>query len=689
MYALPNVPLASKYWPFRGGLNLVSPSITIPAGFLRSSSNVEVGVEGGYVTTQGYERYDGQAKPSDGAYYTVAATITGSYALGNTLTGASSGATGTIIAVVTGTSAYFVLTQVVGAFTSGENLQIAAVTIATASAGSVQGAAPTAALDATYKNLAADVYRALIAAVPGSGSVLGVWKYNDNVYAVRNNAGGTAAVMHKATTSGWSAVNLGREVAFTSGGTYEIAVGDVITGATSAATATITKVVLSSGSWAAGTAAGYLYFASQTGTFQAENLDVPGHANSATIAGNSSAITLSPSGRFEFINYNFGGAASSQKMYGCDGVNKAFEFNGTAFAWIRTGMATDAPDHIAAFKLQLFLGFDASLQHSAITDPFTWSAILGAGELAMGENITNIVNAPGGTDSGALVITTRNKTKVLYGNSSSDWNLIDFNPDAGALAYTAQFTAGRMVWLDDRGITDMQTSQAFGNFHGADLSQLVSPYIKALRSTAIAACVVREKNQYRLFFSGGAALYTTFVGGKVAGVMPIALTNPVACICSLEAGDGVEETFFGSTNGMVYQMEKGTSHDGEAIAWSAELAYNHFGSPRQLKTFRSAGVEVSGSGYCAFTLGYNVGYGSSELPQGATTSLSATLNTANWDTFIWDAFYWDGQTLSPSFANLDGTAENISLVFAGSSDEYQPITFNGAVVDFSPRRMLR
>jgi hypothetical protein len=43
MYALPNVPLASKYWPFRGGLNLVSPSITIPAGFLRSSSNVEVG----------------------------------------------------------------------------------------------------------------------------------------------------------------------------------------------------------------------------------------------------------------------------------------------------------------------------------------------------------------------------------------------------------------------------------------------------------------------------------------------------------------------------------------------------------------------------------------------------------------------------------------------------------------------
>jgi hypothetical protein len=635
-------------------------------------------------TTAGYERFDGRSKPSDAAYYIVAATITGSYAVGNTLTGVTSAATGVIVAA---TTTYFVLTKVVGAFVSGENLQIAAVTIAVAAADGLQGGASTAALDATYKNLAADSYRTDITTVTGAGSILGVHKFNDTVYAVRNNAVNTAAVLFKATTSGWSAVNLGRELAFTNGTTALVA-GATITGATSGATAVLGKVLVTSGTLAGGTGVGYFYFASQTGTFQAENVNVAG-VNKGTIAGNSTAITLSPSGRFEFINYNFGGTSATLKMYGCDGVNKAFEFDGTTFAWIRTGMTVDTPTHIAAFKLQLFLSFDASVQHSAITNPFSWSAIFGSGELAMGENVTNFVIAPGGSDGGAMVITTRNKTKILYGNSSSDWNLVDFNPEAGALAYTGLFAAGRMVWLDDRGITDMQTAQAFGNFRGSDLSALVSPYIKALRSTAIAACVVREKNQYRLFFSGGAALYVTFIQSKVAGIMPISLANPATCVCSLEANDGVEETFFGSNNGYVYQMEKGTSHDGEAISWSAELAYNHFGSPRQLKQFRKAVVEVSGQGYCAFTLGYNVGYGTSELPQGASANLTATLNTANWDTFVWDAFYWDGQTLSPSEANLDGVAENISLVFAGSSDEYQPITLNGAILDYSPRRMMR
>ncbi len=74
-------------------------------------------------------------------------------------------------------------------------------------------------------------------------------------------------------------------VAFTSGGTYTPVVGDACTGATSGATATIGGVRLVTGSWAAGTAAGILYFTAKSGTFQAENVDITGHANAFTIAG--------------------------------------------------------------------------------------------------------------------------------------------------------------------------------------------------------------------------------------------------------------------------------------------------------------------------------------------------------------------------------------------------------------------
>ena len=71
-------------------------------------------------------------------------------------------------------------------------------------------------------------------------------------------------------------------LAFTSGGTYEVVPGDVITGATSGATGIIRAVELTSGTWAGGNAAGNFYLASQTGTFQGENLDVRTNSNVAT-----------------------------------------------------------------------------------------------------------------------------------------------------------------------------------------------------------------------------------------------------------------------------------------------------------------------------------------------------------------------------------------------------------------------
>lgn len=73
-------------------------------------------------------------------------------------------------------------------------------------------------------------------------------------------------------------------VDFTSGGTYEVVVGNTIEGATSGATAVVADIVLDSGTWAGGDAAGHFHVKNQTGTFQAENLDVGANPNVATIA---------------------------------------------------------------------------------------------------------------------------------------------------------------------------------------------------------------------------------------------------------------------------------------------------------------------------------------------------------------------------------------------------------------------
>jgi hypothetical protein len=81
---------------------------------------------------------------------------------------------------------------------------------------------------------------------------------------------------------------------FTSGGAYEVLVGNTLTGATSGATAVVSEIILSGGTWAGADAAGTFYFSSQVGTFVAENLnDAVGGADVCTIAGDSTPVDCS------------------------------------------------------------------------------------------------------------------------------------------------------------------------------------------------------------------------------------------------------------------------------------------------------------------------------------------------------------------------------------------------------------
>lgn len=66
---------------------------------------------------------------------------------------------------------------------------------------------------------------------------------------------------------------LAKVIAFTSGGTTELKAGDKLHGNTSDATAIVQQVIVDTGSWAAGDAAGWLVLrpGTMSGTFQAES----------------------------------------------------------------------------------------------------------------------------------------------------------------------------------------------------------------------------------------------------------------------------------------------------------------------------------------------------------------------------------------------------------------------------------
>lgn len=587
---------------FVGGLNTTAPNLVGEPGTLQLSNNFEADVTGGYRRIDGYERYDGHPEPHEQEHYTLVGTLSGSYTVGDTLTGDTSGATSIIIG---DTDDGYVVCKITGTYVA-EDVSISGVVIGATTGTTYSGATETIQENSTYKNRVADAYRSDISPVPGGGDILGVWVYNDTLYAFRNTADNTECKMYKATTSGWSLVT---------------------------------------------------------------------------------TPTLGPSVRYEFINHNFGGAAGAVKMYGCDGANKAFVFDGTTFTQITTGMSPDTPSHIAAHSGHLFLSFGGSVQHSAIGDPSSWTPVLGAGEISIGDDVTSLVPQIGTQNTASLLITNRNSSYMLYGTSSSDWNLVNIQTEAGAIAYTVQ-QLNTAYMLDDRGIARLDMTISFGNFERGTISRNIQDWIRERRTKAVASCVVREKNQYRLFFSNGEGLYLT-VDGESAWFMPVTFVRPVSCICSAEFSDGSERVFFGDADGYVNRLDVGTSFDGDAIESELLFRYNHIKSPRINKRYRRLSIDIVGDGYSNIDIGYKIGYGSADISQPDTIQKEVINSTRGWDAFTWDQFTWDATESSSYVTRMTGTGENFALNILSSSDEYKSYTVTGGVVNYSFRRRLR
>ena len=673
-------PTRYDMFQLAGGLDQVTPTLMLPPGVARQAVNFECSITGGYTRIQGYERYDGHARPSDAIYLVLSCTITGAIAVGDTVTGATLGGTGKVIAR---SGSDVIITRQTGSFQLGEVLNVSAAPQATVTG--VAGAVADGLSDATYKNLAADEYRASIAAVPGSGSILGLCYYNDKLYAFRNNAGGTAANMYVQSAAGWAQIVFGEEVSFTNANT-SLGEGDTLT--QGGVTATVARLVVETGTLLSGTNTGRLIITGRTGGNFAAGAATSTGGGSLTLSGAQATITLPAGGKYRFQVANFGASAANRSMYGVNGVGRAFEFDGVNLVPIATGMADDTPDHIAVHKQHLFLAFGYSLQFSGVGNPFGWTPVVGAGEIGLLDDITNLKVLTGDQNSGALLVTSKNEISILYGSSSADFALTSFNSGAGARPDTAQ-NLDQAYLLNDFGVTALAPAQDFGNFAASTLTQNIRPHLVPRTPLAAASCVQREKGQYRLFFSDGTGLYSTIKNGQYAGSMPVEFPNTVTAICEGFDPVGNSTSYFGSTNGMVYELDVGTSFDGEPINSTLQFVFNSIKSSRTLKRYRKASIELSGSSYIAFDVGYDLGYKSLEVAQPLNQSYAQFLRLSYWDSFTWDSFVWDGSDVVPGEIYLDGTAENISFKFSSLTDLVESFTINSITTHFTPQRGIR
>ena len=684
----------SDYYHLAGGLNTIQTPLQLQPGELIACLNYECRTLGGYRRFQGYERYDGHPAPSSAQFWQLEYTLSGTNpTVGQTITGGTSGATGVLLAAPatdpsTG-NLYLILGSLSGTFVVGESVKVSATVFGTTTTIAQQGGGPTDALRVSYSTLAQAAYRTLIQPVPGSGPVLGVAIYKGNVYAFRNNSGGTAAVMYKATSSGWSAIGTYYKQRFNTG-TGIIVEGNTITGATSGATAVVRRQVVQTGAWnssGSGAAAGFLILTNITGTFTAtENLKVGGTVQ-ATATTVPTTQPILPGGQYEFRENNFYGDSVTDRLYGVDGVNYGFEYQDSPefFCQIETGNTPDTPNHLAAHRGRLWYSFvGGSAQESSVNNPCAWSALTGAAEFGIGADITGFMEEL----QNSLMVFSAARINIIQGDTPNQTLALE-SINCGARPYTIQRLA-LATFLDNRGFSTLQQTLQYGNFTYATISQKVQNLIASITQNAACSTISKAQNLYRLFMNDGSFASLCFNDDKLVGITLCNLGGPVAtCAFSGEAASGADFSLVGCSNGYVYQLDSGFDCDGQSMAFFLQTAYHFSKTPSRNKRYRRAKIDVGVEGDCTLSITAEYSFANPFTRSENITVVAITGAGAYWDTSTWDNFNWDSTTQPDAIIKLESSGTNVSFLISGTITNQPSHTIQGITLHQSMRRLER
>ena len=713
----------------RGGIDLATPSLAVSPGRARAAVNYEA-TERGYRRRDGMERYDGRPAPSR-AFFDMLRyhSRTGAGVVGQTVTGTTSGASGRLLASVpdpiipgqdgvlassttalasSGTilassartedidplTGYLVIGDPSGVFGSSESILIGGYQAGFSAGAAVRDQGPTVELTGEYLLLAANARRALINPVPGSGPVRGLSVLGDQIYAWRNDAEGTYCSMYRATTGGWEYVPLGFTIDFT-GGTVEFQVGGALRqGATSAH---IRRVVLRSGTWDEGTAAGSITISGATSDFTAGNTTSAAGVGQAQLVGPQLPIQVPALSGADIIQTTVHDFGAGEKLYYATGTSPAMEFDGIYTTPIVSPDAnvTGYPTIVAAFSNHLFLFFKTGTAFfSNLGDPAAFDAAAGgAGEIRLGSVPRDVIESAGTT----LMIVCRTKISYLLGTDATNFVLKELSSESGGWGQSAQ-NIGRPVYLDQLGLRELSPDDTLAGFTVGTMSRDIAPVFSSYEAArTVPTCSVRckTKDQYRAFFADKTAVVGYFGNSLTAPEFTI-FTLPVSMACAVSDASnneavysGTERMFAGGTDGMVYHLDQGLSDDGADIESIVRLPFNPTSSPERVKRYHSYDLDVDAKGRCKVAVSFEFdGADGERLP---SQEMPDTVPGAGgyWGEAQWSEFVWSGPIQTTVHGRIDGVGQSLSMLVFSKSATEAPHVLPSCRINWTPRRYRR
>lgn len=555
--------------------------------------------------------------------------------------------------------------------------------------------------------------RAAITAVPGIGMVRGVQVYAGHLYAFRD-VDGSIGGMYMDSAAGWVLQTFGTLIYFQTG-TAEFIEGENLVGGTSGATATIERVVIGSGAFDIGDAAGYLILSNVTGTFV--GLEALTSSSGAAQSTTVSSIGLQAGGIYDFTKHNFYGSAFVPCMYFANGLQTGFEWDGEVLTPIHTGTVSgsgvtaphllarsggriitrtgapiivrtsyDNPKWVSHYKNHLFWGYTSgAVINSGTGLPLDYRAVTGAAELSFGDEVTGLLTSA----ATSIMIFGRNRIEYVTGNDANDFNMLPVTDSSGAAPYSVQMAKGP-TYLDDGGVRSLDTTASFGDWTLGTATQAVEPLIRLKRESGItvaATMIVKAKSQYRMYWNDGSGL-TLFYGRTVPEPMTFKLPIEVTCACAGELSSGAgDRLFVGAADGFVYEVDRGRSFDGAVIQAFIRVAFNSIGSPAYNKVIHGMFTEVSSPGEIVLgvkcDVDYSLGTGSA-LDERTVDDGSPFVTTD-----LYGSIDFTQPVAGVLHNDIGAFGSNMAVTYVSDNDEELPHILQSVTINYAQRGLKR
>ena len=385
-----------------------------------------------------------------------------------------------------------------------------------------------------------------------------------------------------------------------------------------------------------------------------------------------------------------------------DGANKLYSFRmeGTGALTTRTFFAEEitvtGTKHVKYITIHdhhlIAAGVEDNLStvfYSVYNDAtdFTGS---GAGSVTISDQVEGIK----GFREDLIVFAENSIHKLVNINDSANIRIDPITENVGCLSgYSIQEIGGDLIFLAPDGLRTVAGTARIGDVELGTVSKEIQPLVtdltESINSYIISSIVLREKSQYRLFYTD-----TTIQNSSQRGIIGTLRPNgfqwsetrgiEVTEIGSGFDQNGVEQYYHGDTDGYVHVHDSGNDFDGSTILARYATPDYDYGDLGTLKTLHYLKVSASAEGVVEPNVQVRFDYGSTDIPQPPDLFDLGVINPPSlFGDAIFNTNVFGGAESPLVRVALQGSGHSNNFTII-SEDTKAPYTINGLYINFVP-----